>query len=92
MSESNENGLLFFGFTIRFGCLINASIYYYGVFSGYYMRHGPYTNDNPNVFILPGVGWLGGLVIIEQIFNWHRRRQIKRNLELAKGLAPTMGK
>lgn len=55
------------GFAIRVGILILGAIYWWGVFSGYYATHGPYTNTNPNTFINPGIGWLFLLVVGEAI-------------------------
>lgn len=43
---------------IRIGVILIGIPYWYGVLSGYYANHGPYTNDNPNTFIMPGVMWL----------------------------------
>ena len=50
---------------IRVYILVIGAVYWYGVFSGYYGSHGPYTNDNPNVYILPGVGFIFICVVIE---------------------------
>jgi len=61
------------GSFLRYGAIFMLLAYLYGVFSGYFFAHGPYHNDNPNV-------WINSLILPMGIFAmrdvWRRYRSL----------------